>query len=64
MFGYNLHTDGTIKECGTQGTFENYLNGSEPFTSFDIIKWRKVGQNWELIPVIYEIPENPGIESG
>jgi hypothetical protein len=40
-FGYTLSDTGYPLYYGYEGNFENYIDGSEPFTSSDIINWRK-----------------------
>ena len=55
-FGYTLR-DGRIVECGLEGNFDNYIDGSEPFTGFDCEFWKKDLQTgeWVYLPDVTPI---------
>ena len=40
-FGYTLNSEGVVVACGYVGNYDNYIDGSEPFTGFDCEFWKK-----------------------
>lgn len=54
QFGFNLDNDGRIIACGYVGNYDNYIDGSEPFTDFDCEFWKKDLQTdeWLYLPDI------------
>lgn len=49
-FRYTLNEDGTVKCCG-YGDFENVLTGTETFSTFEIVNYKKnlEANEWEYI---------------
>ena len=50
-FGYKLNKEGGIIACGYNGNYDNYVDGSEPFSDFDCAFWKKNFQTgkWDNI---------------
>ena len=48
-FGYTLNSEGLIIACGYVGSYDYYLDGSEPFSGFDCEFWKKDLRSGEWI---------------
>ena len=59
-FSYRLNENGVPIAYGYLG-FENELTGSEPFTGFDIVRWRKDPETGEWIYLPDVTPVNKEI---
>ena len=59
-FGYTLSNEGRIIACGYIGNYDNYIDGSEPFTGFDCEFWKKDLQTgeWVYLPDITPVDKS------
>lgn len=59
-FGYTLSREGRIIACGYVGNYDNYIDGSEPFTDFDCEFWKKDLQTdeWLYLPDITPVDKS------
>ena len=59
-FGYTLNSECRIITCGHVGNYDNYVDGSEPFTGFDCEFWKKdlnTGE-WVYLPDITPVDKS------
>nr|WP_321405885.1 hypothetical protein [uncultured Carboxylicivirga sp.] len=48
-FGYTLNQEGLPVAYGLEGSYDHYVDGSEPFSGFDINQWQKNLETGEWI---------------